>query len=475
MFGFDRSKFLYEHFDENPVFFMSKDICLPNFAYELDLRGYKGICAIDFYEDIFDNTTIKLEAKRSKKDYVTGEYGAIALEINERYKKRTTITRDLEELMNLINTSDNFCLMSPISYAGKNRTNKNMRNMYALVVEIDHLKPNGEGLDNLFYSFERDRRPNLMPTYMVCSGSGLHLYYKFKEPYPMFSCNQIKLTRIKKTMTFNLWNYIAVRGEKIQYESINQAFRIVGTRTKRDSLAMAFQISDNLITIEDLEKCYNYDESEYRRQPSKFTLIEAKEKFPEWYQTRIIEKKPRKSPQFHKNRAVYDSWKERIYKFAVEGTRFYCMEQLCALAVVCNIDREELVKDCYELLPEFDRRTRHDDNHFTESDVKSALATFNNPNDGTYCRKLSTIYRKTNINLPRVRRNGRTQQEHLIIARVARDIKNPEWRCKDSNGRPTKEKEIKLWRENNPQGTKAQCHKKTKISRPTIDKYWHNT
>lgn len=475
---FSKSKFSYREYIDNQAFYNSNGIYLPSFAYELDLKGYESICACDFYEDIFYNTSISLESKRSKDDYVVGEYGAIALEINEKYKKRTTITKDLTELIDLIDKSDNFCLMSPISYAGKNRTNKNMRYMYALVVEIDHLKPNGEGLEELLYSFRDDvRRPNLMPTYMVCSGSGLHLYYKFKEPFSMFDNHQIKLTRIKKTMTFNLWNHIADNKEKIQYESINQSFRIVGTRTKRDSLAIAFKISDNCITINDLEKCYKYDESEYRKK-AKYTLAEAEKKFPQWYQTRIIEKQPRKSPQFKKNRAVYDSWKDRILKLAVSGTRYYCMEQLCALAVVCDISREELVKNCYELLPEFDKKTKHEDNPFTEADVKAALATYDNPNDSTYCRKLSTIYKKTNINLPRVRRNGRTQAEHLKRARLIANLvlnekyPNGEWRYKEAKGQPTKEHLVKKWQKKHPQGTKAQCHKDTKISRPTIDKYW---
>ena len=106
--------------------------------------GFESICAIDFYEDIFstNNPSIRqLETERAKDDYVTGEYGAIALEINERYKKRTTITQGLRELFTIIDESDNFCLMSPISYAGKNRTLKNSRYMYALCVDTDYLKP----------------------------------------------------------------------------------------------------------------------------------------------------------------------------------------------------------------------------------------------------------------------------------------------------------------------------------------------
>ena len=96
------------------------------------------------YDDIFssDNPSIRqLETERAKDEYKQGEYEAIALEINKKYKKRTTITQGLRELFSIIDESDNFCLMLPISYAGKNRTLKNSRYMYALCVDTDYLKP----------------------------------------------------------------------------------------------------------------------------------------------------------------------------------------------------------------------------------------------------------------------------------------------------------------------------------------------
>lgn len=39
-------------------------------------------------------------------------------------------------------------------------------------------------------------------------------------------------------------------------------------------------------------------------------------------------------------------------------------------------------------------------------------------------------------------------------------------------GRHSKEKEVQEWQELHPNGTKADCHKDTKISRQTIHKFW---
>ena len=466
------SKLHYRDFIDDLDFYLSNNITAPNLAKELDLMGFESICAIDFYEDIFstNNPSIRqLETERAKDDYVTGEYGAIALEINERYKKRTTITQGLRELFTIIDESDNFCLMSPISYAGKNRTLKNSRYMYALCIEIDYI--NAQGLELLFRSFEIKIRPNLRPTYIVCSGNGLHLYYKFKEPLPMFENKRIELSQYKKVMTANLWgDRIADPKERIQYESINQAFRIVGTRSKGTARAMAFKIGDEII-FDDIKERFNH-KWDYVK-PKRTPLVECEKKFPEWYQKRIINGEPRKSPRFKKHRAIYDKWKERITRDrggAVVGTRYYCLEQLCACAVVCNISRDELVRDCYEILPIFEKMTKSDDNHFTEFDIKSALTTYDNPSDSTYCRKLWTITEKTGIKLERVRRNGLKQEKHLQIARAIRDIKSPNWR--QGNGRPSKEKEVQEWQKLHPNGTKAECRRETGLDTKTIRKFW---
>ena len=40
------------------------------------------------------------------------------------------------------------------------------------------------------------------------------------------------------------------------------------------------------------------------------------------------------------------------------------------------------------------------------------------------------------------------------------------------NGRPSKEKDVIIWRMQHPLGTKAQCIRETGISKTTVYKYW---
>lgn len=69
------SKLTYEEYIENPEVYLASGILAPKWANELYVKGYKGVCAIDFYDDIFGGD---LEEHRMPEDYQTGEYAAIA-------------------------------------------------------------------------------------------------------------------------------------------------------------------------------------------------------------------------------------------------------------------------------------------------------------------------------------------------------------------------------------------------------------
>lgn len=79
--------------------------------------------------------------------------------------------------------------------------------------------------------------------------------------------------------------------DEIQYEPVCQGFRVVGTITKTGDRVKAFETGGK-VTIEYLNGFvrdeYKVKEFTYK---SDLTLDQAKNKYPEWYQKRIIEKK----------------------------------------------------------------------------------------------------------------------------------------------------------------------------------------
>lgn len=444
-------------------------------ANEVSEMGGIPISAIDFYNDLFGQD---LELSRMPEDYQTGEYGAIAIEIvkkgKERKGKRYTITRGQPELYDLIDNSKNFCMMAAFSYAGKQRTNKNARYCFAMVIEIDDIKPK-TGITELFYSWEREKIPMPKPTYVVCSGTGIHLYFVFERPIPMYREIFEKLWDTKKVFTQLFWaSTITDSWQKPQYESLNQGFRIVGTCCKDPKVrTMAFKIGDK-VTCEYLYEHVPPILSAFLKKVP-VRLAEAKEKWPDWYEKRIEQKMPKST--YFRHPGIYYNWLQKIYIGAVVGHRYNCLENLCSLAVQCQIPSEEVEKDCREVAAYFESLTITPDNHFTEYDVICALKTYYKGTETAFLRKIEYISRKTGIPLiPNVRK-GQTQAEHLEDARSIRDNKQRRKGRKwdDNNGRKPKNMVVWGWRQAHPEGRKNDCYHETGISRTTITKWWNWT
>lgn len=463
---------------------------LPKWATELAEKGYKGVCAVDFYSDIFGDD---LEEERLPDDYKRGEYAGIAIEKvkktddkgnlvldnknRPRYiGRRYTITKGNMKLYNLIDSSDNFCMIAPISYAGRVRKNDNARYMYALCIEVDHIKPK-TGLQELIYSWVRDFLAVPEPTYIVCSGAGLHLYFVFERPIPLWRNVFEQLTEVKKYFTPILWSqYISLASDAIQYESINQPFRCVGTRTKAGSYALAFKVGKK-ITIEQLNSFLPKELKLNCVYKSKHTLDEAKRLYPEWYQRRIEQGQERGC--YNRHKPIYYNWIDKILKGAVVGKRYNCLENLCSLAVQCNIEPEQVEADCRRIAEHFERLTDSDDNHFTEYDVLCALKTYHTASEQAYRRKIEYIAKKTGIPLTPNKRNGRKQIVHLMGARALQQINDQvngtNWR--EGNGRPkesgTKAQQVFDYRAAHPDAKKIDCERETKLSRHTVLKWWN--
>ena len=439
-------------------------------------KQYESLNPMDFYRDIFP-----LGELAEQGEYQKGKYCAIALEICKEKKedgsplvRRYSVTDGLDEIDALMWKNDNFCLMAPISYAGKTRKSINARYMYALCVEIDNLKVENkrqEGFINLMHQIDKGFLPR--PTYIVASGNGLHLYYLWDSPLPLFSNVVKELQKYKRRLTIELWNrYITTsyKEQDIQQESIFQAFRMPGTITKNGDRVEVFSVGDRV----SIDYMNGFVSPEFRMDSnidyhSNLSLSKAKELYPEWYEKRVINKEPKGS--WTCNRAVYDWWLNRIeYEIRV-GHRYYALMLLCIYAIKCDISEDELRKDCYRLLDVFDSLTPDgSSNSFTEKDVEDALQSFYDKGLVTYPRnsvsKLSGLYIEPN------KRNGRKQENHLQLARAMKKAKS-ELGEDVLGGRPQLIDTVFQWRLANPSGTKAQCIRETKLSKPTVYKWWN--
>lgn len=481
------SNLIYEDYVADPAFYGTR---LPKWAYALHKKGYNSISPIDFYGSIFEED---LEDHRSPEDYRSGEYGAIAVEKRKRVDKngkpilrldkktgkkvetyrghRITITKGNLELYRFIDESEGFCLMSPISYAGKHRTLKNARYLYALCIDVDHLKPNG--LRELIHSWTgrplEYRLPK--PTYIVCSGRGLHLYYVFEKAIPLWPNIFQAIADAKTDLTRRLWSsYVTSKWEKPEYESLVQGFRIPGTITKDGGYALAFECSGEKVTVEYMNQFLPADKKMTEIYKTDYTRAQAKALFPDWYKRRVENGEPR--GHWTRHPGIYYNWKEKILDGAVVGHRYNCLENLCSLAIQCNIPPDVLERDCHEVMIKFESLTDDPDNHFDEYDVLCAMKTYHLADEGAYRRRVEYIAQKTGIHLTPAKRNGRKQEVHLrrIRALQKADYPKDEWR--NRKGQPSKSSIVKMWRLAHPDGRKIDCQRETGLSRPTILKHW---
>ena len=429
---------------------------------------FDEVAPLEFYRDIFPVGELE-----EKEERIVGKYNGIAVELlpkeeNKTFVKRYIVNDDLKTIEQLLE-SDNFIIISPVSYCGKSRESKNARFIYAIAFDLDGITEEQHIID-LFYQIENNILPQ--PTYTVFSGSGLHLYYQLEKPLPCFKNIIVQLAELKKDLTKLLWNkYTTSLYKSPQIESLFQGFRLVGGITKSGKeRTKAFRTGEkvsieylNNFAINEKNRVINYT---YK---SNLSLEDAAEKYPEWYDKRIIKQQPKGT--WTCKRDLFEWWKRKMFEGVKEGHRYYCIMCLSIYAKKCGISREELEKYAFDLVAEFDKLTTREDNKFTKADILAALEMYND----NYIRfPIKTISSLTDIPIEKNKRNGRKQKEHIKYMNTIKKFKLEmgEITLKAGTGRPTKENIVKEWQKNNPTGTQYRCAKDTGLSKSTVKKWW---
>lgn len=459
---------------------------IPKTYYELTamleaLYDEKDGCA--FYEYLFpDNET---QADRYRADF--SRPNAIFLYQDkrdrgtERRLRRHIMLSDMwdDDYYEYIENNP-LTLCSGLSYRGDHNRLENAQRMNALIFDLDGV---GEHeARNLFLRFGEPAnrvRTLPMPTFLVASGAGLHVYYVFEQPVDLYPNIKLQLKALKYDLTFRMWEYKATSTKKeIQYQSINQTFRMVGSiNGKYGNVIRAFQTGDK-VTLEYLNQ---YVKPEKRVdvnrpfRPSQITRAQAKEAYPEWYQRVVVEKGHRLKKWDIRSKqgfALYDWWLRQIGEIK-GGHRYYFLMCVVIYACKCDVPREKLEKDLYAAYEEL-KLVEHD-NVLTEEDIKSALEAYDKE---YYNFTIADIEKLTDIRIKRNKRNGQKQKDHLEEARAIRDIRmkrqNRDWR--QGNGRPkgsgTAEAAIKAFLLEHPTASKAEVIRGTGKDKKTVYKYY---
>lgn len=450
-------------------------------------HGLVQVTPHEFYRDVFPEGSLgvrgDLDVRRpnliftktyTRDDEPAGEDGK-----KKKYGRNTIVCDDLQDLKEAEGAE--FAVTSPVSYRGRNRTAANAHHLWGFSIDLD-----GVGMDqlrDLLHQIQNDILPP--PTYLVNSGHGFHVYYLLEDPIPLYKHLHLPLNDLKQGLTNIVWNAYTsnIEPEKRQFQGIFQGFRMPGSQSKLGKRypVVAFRMN-NKTTIRTLN---DYVEEKYRLtawDDYRLTLEEAKAKYPEWYQERIVEgKKARQkwdiAGKVHGDNphALYDWWLGKIQGGAFDGNRYNCIATLMTYAVKCGIDKDKVLTDALELVPWLNSLTVTPKNEFTEQDVYDAFTYFD---DGYATYSLDAIEARTKIKIERNKRNGQRQADHLEEARAVRDIrmKRQGRKWDENNGRPkgsgTAEARVAAYRAEHPEASVTEVARALGISRPTVYKWW---
>lgn len=427
---------------------------------------YEQVSPLDFYRFLFPVGSFERLGHQEDE-----KANGLALAITTKEDgttsgKHTIITDGLEQLPELIKNEE-FVIMSPIGYSGRSRKADNARWLYALTLDIDYVSQ--PGLNNLIGLCDAGYIPT--PTFIVNSGHGVHLYYCFDEPLPMYKSVQQEIKKLKTGLIEKAWNKeTSTRLEAREALGVVQGFRVVGSKSKiggRNRLT-AFRSGDRI----SLDYLNEFVSDEYKAidltYKARLTKEEAKEKYPEWYQRVVVEKKA--PGRWYVKRDLYDWWKRQISTGAVIGHRYFCCMSLAIYANKCGIDQNELLQDLKHFQEKFDALSVDRKEPFTYEEALKVISAF----DDDYARyPRDAIARISGIPIKKNKRNFQSQREHLEEARAIRDIrqkrKGTTWQNK--NGAPTKEKEVLDYVAKHPGAKQQEIANALGICRQTVAKW----
>lgn len=453
------------------------------------IQQFPEVTPAEFYRTMFPFGSLDVDGAMTKGKYTGIINRIIKSETGKPKVYRYTLTDDLNAVEEVVQ-SDDFCICRPLSYAGKSATKENARMMYAIAIDVDRVKLGGPtgvtGLSSLWNLYIVKNKELPRPTFIVSSGSGLHLYYILEKPLPMYRDIVAEMQELKHELTLQVWNDNVVDIHsvfEVQQEGVYQGFRMPGTVTKDGKSRVRAFLTGERVTVDYLNGFVpeRIRAKKAAKHSQRVDLATAAERWPDWYQARIVEGKPAGQNQWAVNRRVYEWWLKRIRKEATVGHRYYCCMMLAVYAMKCSkydekknpepVTRDELERDCFGLLEVMESRTDKETNHFTAADIQDALEAFDE-DMVRYPRK--AIEYRTGIRIDSSRRNGRKQADHLIRARFSRDMNDKERGGKwdTNNGHQSQVGAVLTWKREHPGGNVAQCVQDTGLSRATVYRHW---
>jgi hypothetical protein len=348
------------------------------------------------------------------------------------------------------------------------------KDIYSFIIDMDNVY-SGTLLNALRQDWRTANDEVLpMPTYIVNSGTGLHLYFVLTEPIPNYKAATENIDKLYRALAEQQTTKRVYLRKQVQW--FGQDFRMAGGLNKYNWKNTVFRVGEKW-DIDELGKAVGlkdvhfirYGEKRIKKPSGKIKSGVKSEKRHGW----------------RSNRAFYDYALKNCRAQTKEGSRYTSMCALTVIAWKCNVPQEELEKDLLSLLPDYNKGAKR---QIKQREVYSAMKMYNSKAMLTQRARLQD-WQGWDYNP--IKRNGRKQVEHLqaeylINDKGRREInscrKNRELALQDMiangeiKGRPkgsgTAEKTVREWQESHPDGRKIDCERETGLSRHTVLKWW---
>lgn len=425
--------------------FQQKNMILDNFGEWTD--------ALSLYEDMFGDTSAVMPVV-----FIDGD--------ETKHMVKMSIDEALEQA-----ESRNDVLLGGSTYFKEFVSKQTAKDVHAFIIDMDNVW-SGVLLRALQDDWNTEKETLPKPTYIVNSGTGLHLYFLLDEPIPHYQCNAEGIDSLYRALAVQQTTKRIYLQKQVQW--FGQDFRMAGSLNKYGWRNEVFKVGEKW-DIDELGKAVGLKDVHFVRYGEKRTK-------PVSERQRTKNRPKRKG--WRCNRGFYDYTLERCRNETKEGTRYMSMCALTVIAWKCNVPIAEVERDLLGLLPNYnDGAVRQ----IKEQEVHHALLMYNERAMLTQRERLQDwigwkYQPKTNRHYGRqvfkrkkseeARERGLSNTNLEVRGWTVRDAMYPngEWRNKD--GRPIAQQTVQSWREAHPAGRKADCIRETGISKPTVLKWW---
>ena len=370
-----------------------------------------------------------------------------------------------------------------------------MDEICAFVVDLDHVDPD---VPSLLFEDIPDA-PGWFegvpaPTYAVCSGKGLHLYFVLEQPVPALKRWMLELEQVNRKL-YELFAVPALpagfedleTGEvflldarigDVDYHGVSQPYRVVGSFPKSGSDPVSAWRVGNTVSIEDLARFAGLDETVWDADEfdmSESLLSKASGSNPNWAREKKTSRKGW-TPGFYRWLAQREKDHARLY--GEYGHRYKQVQALSIAAIKDGIPRAQLEEDVRDLYKRWNAcSAKYGHPRIEWAECRKAMNSFDPVRSGY--RKFPKWWLEglCGWEFGTQKRNGRSQAEHL--AKVARPIRFYRKQAGDESvvggGRPkgsgTKTDAVRSFAAAHPDANHSEIARALGVSRPTVIKW----